>query len=173
MFEEWLGDKDILKKVSCHYKTGESLPDDLIDTLIKIKNLSSGGFVQRQLFLSLFSLHCFKDGSEKDIDQIGFDLFKRTCVSSFCDNNYHFYARFGHLTGYSSKYYAYMWSKVFAIDLFADIKKEGLLDPKIGKRLTKEVLSKGGSKDPHELLKTFLGREPNQENFLKDLGLNS
>lgn len=64
-----------------------------------------------------------------------------------------------------------MWSKVFAHDLFNEIKKEGLLNPAVGRRYIDAVIGKGGSKDPNDLLKDFLGREPNQEAFLRDMGL--
>ena len=85
----------------------------------------------------------------------------------------HQHAGFGHLanSGYASKYYSYMWSKVFAIDIFAEVKKHGLLDQREGQRVAQILLGKGGSVAPDELLRTFLGREPNQEAFLTDLGL--
>ena len=63
-----------------------------------------------------------------------------------------------------------MWSKIFALDLFEHIKKHGLLDAGIGRKLVENVLGRGGSAEPDELLRTFLGRDPNQEAFLKDLG---
>ena len=87
-------------------------------------------------------------------------------------NDNHFYSSFGHLTGYGAKYYGYLWSKVFALDLFATIKKHGLLNPEIGQKYIKEVLSKGGAQDPNELLYNFLGREPNAQAFLQEMGLN-
>ncbi len=64
-----------------------------------------------------------------------------------------------------------MWSKVFAADIFNEVKQHGLLDPAIGQRVAQELLGKGGSVDPDTLLRDFLGREPNQEAFLTDLGL--
>src|SRR5690606_41867369 len=83
----------------------------------------------------------------------------------------HFYASFGHLTGYGAKYYGYLWSKVFALDIFAEIKKHGLLDPVIGQKYVAEILSKGGAQDPNELLYNFLGREPNAKAFFAEMGL--
>jgi thimet oligopeptidase len=97
----------------------------------------------------------------------------RTKVTPYVisDPRDHFYTSFGHLTGYGARYYGYMWSKVFAHDLFNEIKKIGLLDPSIGRKYVDAVIGKGGSKDPNDLLKDFLGREPNQDAFLKDMGL--
>ena len=98
-------------------------------------------------------------------------LYNKILVYSWYDENNHMQTSFGHLTGYDARYYGYLWSKVFALDLFATIKKHGLLNPEIGERYSNKVLSKGGSKDPNELLFDFLGRAPNNEAFLRDLGL--
>jgi len=172
MFEEWLWDKDILKDLSGHYKTGEQLPDELIDTLLKTKNLFQGTFLQRQLHLSNASLDYFKKGAKKDLDSLFKDLYTAIVLNMYYDDEVHPWASFGHLTDYGAKYYSYLWSKVFALDLFYEIKKQGLLNQEVGKRLIKTILGKGGSQEPDELLVEFLGREPNQKNFLKDLGLN-
>jgi thimet oligopeptidase len=81
------------------------------------------------------------------------------------------YASFGHLMGYGPGYYGYMWSKVFAQDLFNEILMQGLLNSEIGKKYICAILAPGGSKDPNELLEDFLGRKPNQEAFFRDLGI--
>ena len=83
----------------------------------------------------------------------------------------HMYACFDHLTGYGAKYYGYLWSKVFALDLFDAIKKEGLLNPQAGRHYIDTVIGCGGQCDPNELLENFLGRKPNQDAFLKNIGL--
>ena len=171
MFEEWLWDKDVLRFISSHYKTGDSLPDDIIDKKIELKKLVSGYFVTRQCNLSLIALNYFEAGETKDTNKILKDLHERYLKQICFEPKTHFQAAFGHLFGYSAKYYGYMWSKVFALDMFYNIKEEGLLNPEAGNRLIKFILSKGGSVDPEILLKDFLGREPNQEAFLKDLGI--
>jgi len=169
MFEEWMRDKDILKKISSHYKTGESLPDELLDKIIAAKKLSKGWWTQRQIFLARLALDYF-EGSQKDLDTIMRSLHDQICLHQLFDSDDHRYASFGHLVGYGAKYYSYLWSLVYAIDLFSEIKKHGLLNQDIGKRYVDTILGKGGSKDPQELMIEFLGREPNQENFLKEMG---
>lgn len=171
MLEEWLFDKEILKMVSHHYKTGDSLPDDLIDTIITIKNFSIGDHLQQQILYSLLSLGYYELGSHKDSTKLLRDLQKQIRVHDIIDEKDHMQASFGHLTGYASKYYSYLWSKVFALDLFDTIKKHGLLNPEIGDLYVQKVIGMGGSKDPNELLYEFLGRDPNQKAFLRDLGL--
>jgi len=171
MLEEWLMDKEILKKVSGHYVTGEPLPDTIIDTIIELKNLSSGYFVTRQAYLSSIALSYFGSGDDKDPHTIMEQLYTRIMTPCAFAKDSHFYTSFGHLTGYGAKYYGYLWSKVFALDIFATIKKHGLLDPVIGQRYVKEVLSKGGAQNPNELLYNFLGREPNTQAFFEEMGL--
>ncbi|HSC25525.1 MAG TPA: M3 family metallopeptidase [Candidatus Babeliales bacterium] len=172
MLEEWLTDKDILKKVSGHYLTGQPLPDATIDSIIALKNLTAGCFVTRQAYLSSLALSYFGSGDNKDPYSIMQKLYATMLPHMAFSEDNHFYTSFGHLTGYGAKYYGYLWSKVFALDLFATIKQHGLLNPEIGQKYIKEVLSKGGAQDPNELLYNFLGREPNSQAFFQDMGLN-
>jgi thimet oligopeptidase len=172
MLEEWLWDTNILKMVSKHYKTGESLPDALIENIKKLKHFDSGDWAQRQVYLSFMALSMFEAGAQKDPYEIQKKLYTslRPHVTFYPED--HMYASFGHLTGYAARYYGYLWSKVFALDLFAYIKEHGLLNPVVGQRYIHEVIGKGGSQDPNQLLKNFLGREPNDKAFLADLGLS-
>ncbi|MCK4265530.1 Zn-dependent oligopeptidase [Candidatus Babeliales bacterium] len=173
MFEEWMWDKEILKSVSNHYKTGKSLPADLINKMVELKKFDSGYFVLRQCVLSLIALNLFDEGERKDSTKIVNDLWSSYVTDVKYDPRSHFHAAFGHLTGYGARYYGYMWSKVFALDIFDAVKKNGLLNPDIGKKLVDLVLGKGGSVEPEKLLKDFLGREPNQNAFLEDMGFLS
>jgi len=171
MLEEWLDDAAILKKISSHYLTGKSLPDDLIKKIQKLKQFDSGDWSQRQVLLSYYSLDCYGPGAVKDpytlLRKLAAQIRKHVTI----DPEDHFYASFGHLMGYGARYYGYLWSKVYALDLFYEIKKHGLLNSEIGAKYVREVIGKGGSQDPMELLIAFLGREPNQDAFLKDLGV--
>ncbi len=171
MFEEWIYDKNTLKMLSSHYQTGQSLPDELIDKLIALKKIDAGHFLVRQCVLSLIALEMFKDGKIKDSDLIVKNMYEKHLDYMLCDDQAHFQASFGHLIGYGAKYYSYMWSKVFAIDLFYEIKKRGLNNPSVGKELVSKVLCKGGSVDPEQLLQDFLGRKPSQDAFLHDMGI--
>jgi Zn-dependent oligopeptidase len=72
--------------------------------------------------------------------------------------------------GYDAGYYGYLWAEVFAQDMFTRFEKEGLLNPKTGEDYRKWILEPGGEKQPSELLRGFLGREPNSDAFLKGLG---
>ena len=171
LLEEWLFDADMLKKISGHYKTGEPLPDHLIATMIEIKRFDIGLFLRRQVMQGKLSLMLFEDGAEKDpaaLHKTLVEKFLGDVVAYHPDNN--FQAGFGHLGEYGSRYYCYMWSKVYALDMFEHIKKSGLLNDVIGKQYA-AVLGKGGSVDPNQLMVDFLGRQPTMHPFLKDCGL--
>jgi thimet oligopeptidase len=171
MLEEWLWEPEILKMVSKHYQTGQQLPDELIAQILKARTFDSGFNVTRQLFIANLSLDYFNNGPKINPAEILKQVRTKVTPYVISDPRDHFYTSFGHLTGYGARYYGYMWSKVFAHDLFNEIKKIGLLDPSIGRKYVDAVIGKGGSKDPNDLLKDFLGREPNQDAFLKDMGL--
>lgn len=172
MLEEWMYEPEILNKVSSHYQTGNPLPEVMIKRLKQLKTFDSGNFITRQSFLSQAALDFYKEGAHKDTTNIYHDLYRKFNKHVALDPYYHQHASWGHLTGYASKYYGYLWARVFAADLFEQIKKYGLLNPEIGRKYKDTVLAKGGSIEPDKLLRNFLGREPNQEAFMKQMGLS-
>jgi len=172
MFEEWMWNKEILKKTARHYKTNEPISDSLIDKMVDLKKFDRGYFIQRQCYYSLLSLDYYKEGTNKDLEKINKSIWETVMSNVAYDINLHNYASFGHLTGYAAKYYCYMWSLFIALDFFKNICKPGLLDWNQGKQVYDKVLSKGGSVDPMILSKDLLGREPNQEAFLEDIGVS-
>ena len=171
MLEEWVSDKEILKRISQHYQTGQPMPDELIDKILALKHFATGAFLQRQCYLSLLDLEYFKEGKDKNPKKIYNQLADKLRKNTYYDPDDNMFASFGHLCGYGAKYYSYMWAKVFAIDMFSEIKKHGLLNPKIGKKYIETVIGKGGSKDPKELLRKFLGREPSHQAFFEYMGM--
>jgi len=73
--------------------------------------------------------------------------------------------------GYNAGYYGYVWSRVFAQDLFSTFEQFGLDDPKVGLRFRREILEPGGAIEPDKLLRNFLGRSPNYEAFYCELDI--
>ncbi len=172
IFEEWLYDRDLLKSISSHYKTGEPLPDHLIDALIALKQFDSGQVVLGQVRYAQLSLRYHLAGQNKDTDAIRLELGEQLLPHIAPSYTTHFQANFGHLGGYSSRYYGYLWSQVYALDVFYQLRPRGLVNPATGDWFVAEILGKGGSKDPNEMLKSFLGREPSIDAFFEDLGLH-
>jgi Zn-dependent oligopeptidase len=75
--------------------------------------------------------------------------------------------------GYDAGYYGYLWSKVYAQDMFSVFKAAGVVSPEVGGRYRREILERGSSRDEMDSLKAFLGREPNENAFLELIGLKS
>lgn len=73
--------------------------------------------------------------------------------------------------GYDAAYYGYMWSEVFGDDMFSRFEEEGVTGPAIGMEYRTEVIGRGGSVPAEEMLVNFLHREPNNEAFLRKVGI--
>jgi Zn-dependent oligopeptidase len=167
LFEYWLLEKNIISDLSEHYKTGEKISPELIDQILYSEFFGKGLFYQRQLKLTEISLNLFLD-KNLSIDTILENVDKKFVSLAHAPMTVYFLASFGHLASdlYGAKYYSYLWSLLYAIDFFYDIKeKNGLLDPRIGKLLREKVLSKGSSIDPLYLIQDFLGRSFDNKNF--------
>lgn len=169
MFEQWMWDKNILKKISSHYQTGEPLPDHLIDALIEKRQFNIGYTMLRQIAYGKLSLEYFKDSLKKNPTEIAHTILKNYLPNLLIDPENHFHVSFGHLTEYAGGYYGYMWSKILASDIFSYIQEHGLLNSDVGERFANTVLRHGGSKDPYTMVCDFLGRVPKNDAFLNDL----
>ena len=83
------------------------------------------------------------------------ELQRGICHSIAYEPENHSYAAFGHLMGYGAKYYGYLWSRVYALDIFQEIKAQGLLNPQVGQQYIRDILSKGGSRRPEQVAEKF------------------
>jgi Zn-dependent oligopeptidase len=75
--------------------------------------------------------------------------------------------------GYDAGYYGYLWSEVFAADLFTRFAREGVLNPSTGRDYRNIILAKGRTEDPDQLLREFLGRDPSEDAFLRQIGVGT
>lgn len=172
-FENWTWNKESLKLFAKHYQTGEVIPDSLLERMLAAKNMSSGGDFAFQVFLGSLDMTLYDrwdPGSDESVLDVSRRLHKEILDWNETPNTARI-ASFGHLNGYAASYYGYAWSKVFAEDMFSVFAQEGLMNPKVGKRFRETVLAPGGTKDPMDLVREFLGREPNNEAFKRSLGL--
>ena len=175
MFENWVWDADVLATFSRHYETGKPIPDDLLQGMMKARYLGSGMTAERQFFYGLYDLNCHLD-PEGDVDttQLGMDLWDPAGENVELYDpvpETFFQAAFGHLTGYHAGYYGYQWSLVYASDMFQRFKELGMLSPDAGMYYREKILSRGGSMDGIDLVRDYLGREPNMDAYLEHLGL--
>lgn len=175
MFEEWVWNKDVLKTFAKHYKTGETIPDALVDGMMAARTLASGMLAERQFYYSLTDLtYHMTPGGTLDTTQVGLDLFEDVELYKAVPNTF-YQASFGHLVnpGYVAGYYGYMWSRVFALDMAERFQQLGMLDPKAGMYYREKILARGGTVDGMDMLRDYLGREPRMDAFLRYLGLEA
>ncbi|KAF8843766.1 mitochondrial endopeptidase [Paxillus ammoniavirescens] len=172
MLENWCWEPEVLKKMSSHYETQEPLSDDLIAKIIKSRYVNVGLFYLRQLFFANFDLLVHNNSLDVDTDYTKLWNELRQEISLVKGGEYQpGQGTFGHIVGgYDAGYYGYTYSLVFAADMYATVFKKDPLDPKLGRLYRDKILLVGGSRDEMDSLKDFLGREPNPEAFIDEIG---
>jgi thimet oligopeptidase len=171
IMEHWCWNADVLRRFARHHKTGEPIPDELVDQLVEARNLHISLAMLRQVTFGKLDLAFHGPGAKKDLHTI---TRETTEIGLFPFHEGTFFpAGFGHLFGYDAGYYGYLWSKVYGDDMFSRFEAEGVLSPQVGKDYREKVIGPGGSKDPMDMLRDFLGREPNQTAFLRYLGIEA
>lgn len=173
IFENWCWEKESLSMFAKHYKTGKVLPDELFEKMIAAKNVNSGNNALQQVYYGIldFTLHDgFKLGRNETTTELVARLQNEITLYPYLEGT-HMHASFGHLNGYGASYYGYLWALVYAQDMFSVFVNDGIMNEETGLRFREIILEKGGTEDPYELVIEFLGREPNNDAFLKSLGL--
>ncbi len=173
LLENWAWKEDILQVLSGHYKDPEKkLPSDLLQRMLQAKLLDIGALTLRQVFYSLIDMYYHTEPVE-DTTVLWYKLFHEITGFEMPQDTYPD-ANFDHLMGgYQAGYYGYQWSRVYAQDIFTKFEKNGYLDEKTGLEYRQKILSPGGSRDPDEMVRGFLGRESNNKAYLKSLGIDN
>jgi len=169
MLENWCWKKEILVRISRHHTKGIPLPDDLLSKMIAAKNANSGLLHLRQVFFGTFdqTIHASEKANVEEL----YNKLRNEIALTHAQSGTNGAASFAHLVGgYDASYYGYLWSKVFAADLFSQFEHD-LLSPSLGKKYRDVILSRGGSKDGADMLREFLGRDPTIDPFLKEIGV--
>lgn len=172
--ENYAVEKDFLRTFAFHYKTGEPLPDELIDRIAKSRNFMVAYGCMRQVSFGLLDMAYYTQSKPFTDDIIPFEKkawekamvlpqLPDTCMT----------VQFSHIMagGYAAGYYSYKWAEVLDADAFSVFKKNGIFDKKTAQSFRDNILSKGGTEHPMTLYKRFRGGEPTIDALLERNGI--
>ncbi len=175
LFENWALNPQILKKYLTHYKTGEPIPDTILEQLVKAKKFNQAHqtvtymasvMIDQEIYteedpLKITSMQDYQEGLLIDMS-LPHGAYPRHCLNFFSHM----------MGGYACQYYSYLWSSMLEADvLFAFEEKGDMFDRDLAKSLRDNIYSVGDSRDPAESFRAFRGREPDPQSLLKLRGL--
>jgi thimet oligopeptidase len=155
LLEEWAWDAGVLQTFALNAE-GEPIPADLVAAMKRADDFGKGYTARTQMFYAAMS-YWFHTDRPDDLTGATVSLQDRYSMFPYVDDT-HMFAGFGHLDGYSSGYYTYMWSLVIAKDLFSAFDPDDLFAPEVAHRYRDLILSPGGTRDAADLVTDFLGR---------------
>ncbi|MBQ0909883.1 M3 family metallopeptidase [Flavobacterium sp. F-328] len=176
IMENWAAEPEVLKIYAKHFKTGEVIPETLVNKLKKAGTFDQGFTTTEYLAASLLDLEYHSQTKDITVDANTFEkaaMVKIGLIPSIIPRYRSTY--FSHIFsgGYSSGYYSYIWSGVLDTDAFEAFKSTSLFNPEKAKLFRTHVLEKGGTEDPMVLYKRFRGAEPSIEPLLRKRGLDN
>ncbi len=172
--ENFAVEKEFLRTFAFHYQTGEPLPDELIDRIIKSRNFNVALACMRQVSFGLLDLAYYTKKDEFTDDIIPFEknAWAKAMVTEQLPDTC-MTVQFSHIMagGYAAGYYSYKWAEVLDADAFAVFKKEGVFNQATAQRFRDCILSKGGTENPMVLYTRFRGGKPTIDALLKRNGI--
>jgi thimet oligopeptidase len=155
MLEHWAWDADVLQSFATNAE-GEPIPRELVEKMRAAHDFGKGLYARTQMFYAALSYRLHQDVPD-DLTATVRELQAKYDVFAYVPDT-HFHTSFGHLEGYGSGYYTYMWSLVIAKDLFSAFDEHDMFDTEVSYRYRDAILAAGGSKDAADLVADFLGR---------------
>jgi thimet oligopeptidase len=170
MLEEWMHSPQVLATFAHDYKTGAPIPAELVERMNRASAFGRANWVQRQNEYTAISYEIYKGKPQDvDLDTVAPDATRKYTQFAPLEGT-HMYASFGHLGGYSSAYYTYLWDRVIAEDFFQQFDHSNLLAGPAPMKYRKVVLEPGGSMSANDLVKNFLGRPQNMDALQEWMG---
>ena len=172
--ENSASEPEVLKMYEKHYKTGETIPDDLIEKIKNAGKFNQGFATVEYLAASFLDMDYHSLSDIKPIDALKFEkesLGKIGLIPEIVVRYRSTYFRHIFSGGYSAGYYSYIWSEVLDSDAFQAFKETSLFDQKTALAFRKNILEKGGTEDAMTLYKRFRGAEPKIDALLERRGL--
>lgn len=174
IFENWCYEKECLDLFAKHYKTGEKIPEELIEKIKKASNFHQGYQTMRQVSFGLLDM-TYYSSDPASIDTIpAFEKQAMAPTSLLPEvEGTLMSTSFSHIFqgGYSAGYYSYKWAEVLDADAFELFQEKGIFDSQTAESFKNNILSAGGKVHPSILYKRFRGREPKPDALLKRAGL--
>ncbi len=172
--ENYSIEKDFLRTFAFHYKTGEPLPDELIERIVKSRNFMVATACLRQVSFGLMDMAYYTKKDEFADNILTFE--KRACEKASVTPQLPetcMTTQFSHIMagGYAAGYYSYKWAEVLDADAFAVFKNEGIFNKETAQRFRDNILSKGGTEHPMTLYVKFKGAEPTIDALLERNGI--
>jgi oligopeptidase A len=177
IMENWCWERSGLDLFAAHYETGERIPDDLYDKMVRARTYRAANAQMRQLGFATTDLALHRqydperDGDVMAYARMNLQKFSPTGLPDDYAMLAGFTHVFAHPVGYAAGYYSYKWAEVLDADAFTRFKNEGITNPEVGRAFREAILSKGNSEDPAKLYEDFMGREPKLEPLLERTGL--
>ncbi len=176
IMEHWVLEPEVLKVYAKHYKTGEIIPAEIVEKLEKTSKFNTGFTTIEFLAAALLDMEYHTVTEPVEIDIRDFEkkaLDKYGLIPEIKPRYRSTY--FNHIwsSGYASGYYSYFWSEMLDADAFQAFKETGdIFNREVAGKFEKEILSRGGTRDPLEMYKAFRGKEPDISALLINRGLN-
>ena len=172
--ENYSVEKEFLRTFAFHYKTGEPMPDDLIERIVRSRNFMAAYACLRQVSFGLLDMSYYTQKEEFAADIIPFEkkAWEKAMVTKQLPDTC-MTTQFSHIMagGYAAGYYSYKWAEVLDADAFSVFKKNGIFDQKTAQSFRDNILSKGGTEHPMTLYKRFRGQEPTIDALLERNGI--
>jgi peptidyl-dipeptidase Dcp len=174
--EHWALDPTVFANYAKHYKTGEPMPQPLVEKIKKAKTFNQGFATTEYLAASLLDIawHTLPPGApQQDVDVFETASLNRYKVAMYEVPPRYRTTYFAHIWGggYASSYYAYLWSEVLDDDAYSWFVEHGGLKRENGQRFRDMILSRGGTQEVASLYRAFRGRDPNVDALLEERGL--
>ena len=174
LMENWAYEPEYLQSFAKHYKTGEIIPQGLIDRIVAAKNYLAGYSSIRQLNFGTVDMawHSINAMPEADVVTFEQEIVDRAPIMPSVEGIV-FSPSFGHIFsgGYAAGYYSYKWAEVLEADAFSYFKETGIFNKQTASEFRKKILSKGGTVDADILFRDFRGRDPRPDALLEKAGM--
>ncbi|MCO4793870.1 MAG: M3 family metallopeptidase [Bacteriovoracaceae bacterium] len=172
--ENWASEKECLDTFAVHHETGEKIPSELVEKIVKSKTFQEGRATLRQIGFALLDM-AWHSGDPRNVDSVQNFEREATAETEVLPRveGSGMTCAFGHIFsgGYSAGYYSYKWAEVLDADAFSAFKEKGIFNKEVATLFKDNILSKGGSEDPMVLYKKFRGKEPDSKALLERAGL--